>query len=88
MEDKGVEISLYYFFYRLEYDVYRIDLEELSLGFRDVGIRGRFESVQVIFQVYRDKYEKFRGDVVIKFKFLEENKVLILFFDFSLFFCL
>lgn len=61
---------------RLEYDAYRTDLEELSLGPRDAGTRGRLESAQATFQAHRDKYEKLRGDVAIKLKFLEENKVL------------
>lgn len=61
---------------RLEYDAYRTDLEELSLGPRDAGTRGRLESAQATFQTHRDKYEKLRGDVAIKLKFLEENKVL------------
>ncbi|KAF6104375.1 hypothetical protein HJG60_011324 [Phyllostomus discolor] len=60
---------------RLEYDAYRTDLEELSLGPRDAGTRGRLESAQATFQAHRDKYEKLRGDVAIKLKFLEENKV-------------
>ncbi|XP_010642549.1 arfaptin-2 isoform X1 [Fukomys damarensis] len=59
---------------RLEYDAYRTDLEELSLGPRDAGTRGRLESAQATFQAHRDKYEKLRGDVAIKLKFLEENK--------------
>lgn len=75
MEDKGVETSLYHPLHRLEYDAYRTDLEELSLGPRDAGTRGRLESAQATFQAHRDKYEKLRGDVAIKLKFLEENKV-------------
>ena len=38
-------------------------------------MRGRLESAQATFQAHRDKYEKLRGDVAIKLKFLEENKV-------------
>lgn len=75
LEDKGVETSLYHPLPRLEYDAYRTDLEELSLGPRDAGTRGRLESAQATFQAHRDKYEKLRGDVAIKLKFLEENKV-------------
>lgn len=71
-----VETGLYHPLPRLEYDAYRTDLEELSLGPRDAGTRGRLESAQATFQTHRDKYEKLRGDVAIKLKFLEENKVL------------
>lgn len=74
--DEEVETSLYHPLPRLEYDAYRTDLEELSLGPRDAGTRGRLESAQATFQTHRDKYEKLRGDVAIKLKFLEENKVL------------
>uniref|UniRef100_A0A8C6CBV2 ARF interacting protein 2 n=1 Tax=Monodon monoceros TaxID=40151 RepID=A0A8C6CBV2_MONMO len=63
---------------RLEYDAYRTDLEELSLGPRDAGMRGRLESAQATFQAHRDKYEKLRGDVAIKLKFLEENKIKVM----------
>uniref|UniRef100_A0A8C9JHE4 ARF interacting protein 2 n=1 Tax=Panthera tigris altaica TaxID=74533 RepID=A0A8C9JHE4_PANTA len=65
-------------FPRLEYDAYRTDLEELSLGPRDAGTRGRLESAQATFQAHRDKYEKLRGDVAIKLKFLEENKIKVM----------
>lgn len=75
MYDKGVEMNLCHTLPRLEYDAYRTDLEELSLGPRDAGTRGRLESAQATFQAHRDKYEKLRGDVAIKLKFLEENKV-------------
>ena len=76
VEGKGVETSPYHPLPRLEYDAYRTDLEELSLGPRDAGTRGRLESAQATFQAHRDKYEKLRGDVAIKLKFLEENMVL------------
>uniref|UniRef100_A0A6I8NF80 ARF interacting protein 2 n=1 Tax=Ornithorhynchus anatinus TaxID=9258 RepID=A0A6I8NF80_ORNAN len=63
---------------RLEYDAYRTDLEELSLGPRDAGTLGRLEAAQATFQTHRDKYEKLRGDVAIKLKFLEENKIKVM----------
>lgn len=76
--DEEVETSLYHPLPRLEYDAYRTDLEELSLGPRDAGTRGRLESAQATFQTHRDKYEKLRGDVAIKLKFLEENKIKVM----------
>lgn len=60
---------------RLEYDAYRTDLEELSLGPRDAGTLCRLDVAQSQFQSHKDKYEKLRADVAIKLKFLEENKV-------------
>lgn len=61
--------------YRLEYDAYRTDLEELSMGPRDAGAVSRLDAAQSQFQSHKDKYEKLRADVAIKLKFLEENKV-------------
>lgn len=60
---------------RLEFDAYRSDLEELSLGPRDAAAMVRMEMAQHDYQVHRDKYERLRSDVTIKLKFLEENKV-------------
>lgn len=60
---------------RLEYDAYRTDLEELSMGPRDAGAVSRLDAAQSQFQSHKDKYEKLRADVAIKLKFLEENKV-------------
>lgn len=60
---------------RLEFDAYRSDLEELSLGPRDAGAMVRIEMAQHDYQIHRDKYERLRSDVTIKLKFLEENKV-------------
>lgn len=62
-------------FHRLEFDAYRSDLEELSLGPRDAAAMVRIEMAQHDYQIHRDKYERLRSDVTIKLKFLEENKV-------------
>ncbi|XP_076023895.1 arfaptin-2-like isoform X2 [Genypterus blacodes] len=63
---------------RLEFDAYRSDLEELSLGPRDAVAMARIEGAQQEYQVQKDKYERLRSDVVIKLKFLEENKVKVM----------
>lgn len=60
---------------RLEFDAYRADLEELSLGPRDAVAMARIEAAQQQYQLQKDKYERLRSDVTIKLKFLEENKV-------------
>lgn len=60
---------------RLEFDAYRSDLEEMSLGPRDAAAMVRIEMAQHDYQIQRDKYERLRSDVTIKLKFLEENKV-------------
>ncbi|XP_038150352.1 arfaptin-2-like isoform X1 [Cyprinodon tularosa] len=63
---------------RLEFDAYRSDLEELSLGPRDAAAMVRIEMAQQDYQVHREKYERLRSDVSIKLKFLEENKVKVM----------
>ncbi|XP_039987639.1 arfaptin-2-like isoform X6 [Xiphias gladius] len=63
---------------RLEFDAYRSDLEELSLGPRDAAAMVRIEIAQHEYQIHRDKYERLRSDVTIKLKFLEENKVKVM----------
>ncbi|XP_017271831.1 arfaptin-2a isoform X1 [Kryptolebias marmoratus] len=63
---------------RLEFDAYRSDLEELSLGPRDAAAMVRIEMAQHEYQHHRDKYERLRSDVSIKLKFLEENKVKVM----------
>ncbi|NXY88402.1 ARFP2 protein, partial [Alcedo cyanopectus] len=63
---------------RLEYDAYRSDLEELSLGPRDASAVSRLEAAQSHFQSHRHKYERLRGDLAVKLKFLQENKVKVM----------
>ncbi|KAJ7995815.1 hypothetical protein DPEC_G00248500 [Dallia pectoralis] len=77
MEDTLMTIKLYEAA-RLEFDAYRADLEELSLGPRDAATMVRIEVAQQHYQVQRDKYERLRSDVTIKLKFLEENKVKVM----------
>lgn len=60
---------------RLEFDAYRSDLEELSVGPRDAAAAARMDAAQQHYQVQKEKYERLRADVTIKLKFLEENKV-------------
>lgn len=69
------KLELFAFTRRLEFDAYRSDLEEMSLGPRDAAAMVRIEMAQHDYQVHRDKYERLRSDVTIKLKFLEENKV-------------
>nr|XP_023655064.1 arfaptin-1 isoform X1 [Paramormyrops kingsleyae] len=77
IEDTMVNIKQYETA-RVEYDAYRTDLEELNMGPRDANTMPRIEQSQQQFQLHREKYEKMRQDVVIKLKFLEENKVKVL----------
>ncbi|XP_036392344.1 arfaptin-2-like isoform X3 [Megalops cyprinoides] len=77
MEDTLMTIKLYENA-RLEFDAYRADLEELSMGPRDAAALARMETAQQHFQIHKDKYERLRSDVTIKLKFLEENKVKVM----------
>ncbi|XP_067420735.1 arfaptin-2 isoform X3 [Emydura macquarii macquarii] len=63
---------------RLEYDAYRTDLEELSMGPRDASTLCRLDAAHSHFQSHKEKYEKLRADVAIKLKFLEENKIKVM----------
>lgn len=64
---------------RLEYDVYRNDIEVFQLGLREIIFVYKLEEVQKKFEDYKIKFEKLRGDVFIKLKFLDENRVIFLF---------
>ncbi|KAK5929633.1 hypothetical protein CgunFtcFv8_010852 [Champsocephalus gunnari] len=77
MEDTLLTIKLYENA-RLEFDAYRSDMEELSLGPRDAAAMVRIEMAQHDYQIHRDKYERLRSDVTIKLKFLDENKVKVM----------
>lgn len=63
---------------RVEYDAYRVDLEELNLGPRDAVTVPKLERAQKDFQVQRERYQKIRDDLSVKVKLLEENKVKVL----------
>ncbi|XP_073335563.1 arfaptin-2b isoform X3 [Pagrus major] len=77
MEDTLMTIKMYENA-RLEFDAYRSDLEELSLGPRDAVAMARIDAAQEQYQLQKEKYERLRSDVIIKLKFLEENKVKVM----------
>ncbi|XP_019119502.1 arfaptin-1 [Larimichthys crocea] len=63
---------------RIEYDAYRVDLEELNLGPRDAVTVPKLEKAQKDFQGQREMYQKIRDDLSVKVKLLEENRVKVL----------
>ncbi|XP_072232068.1 arfaptin-1-like [Leuresthes tenuis] len=63
---------------RIEYDAYRVDLEELNLGPRDATTLPKLEEAQKDFQGQRERYQKVRDDLSVKVKLLEENRVKVL----------
>lgn len=60
---------------RIEYDAYRVDLEELNMEPRDADTLPKLEDAQKNFQAQRDRYQKVRDDLSVKVKLLEENRV-------------
>ncbi|KAK0143431.1 Arfaptin-1 [Merluccius polli] len=64
--------------YRVEYDAYRCDLEELNLGPRDVSTRTKLEQAERNLQNQRKRYLQSRDDLSVKLRLLEENKVKVL----------
>lgn len=60
---------------RIEYDAYRVDLEELNLGPRDANTMPKLERAQKEFQSQKERYQRIRDDLSVKVKLLEENKV-------------
>ncbi|XP_062414836.1 arfaptin-1-like [Pungitius pungitius] len=63
---------------RVEYDAYRVDLEELNLGPRDALTLPRLERAQKDFQSQRERYQRVRDDLSVKVRLLQENKVKVL----------
>ncbi|XP_013877954.1 arfaptin-1 [Austrofundulus limnaeus] len=63
---------------RIEYDAYRVDLEELNMGPRDTTTVPKLEQAQKVFQGQRERYQKVRDDLSVKIKLVEENRVKVL----------
>lgn len=59
----------------MEYDAYRVDLEELNLRPRDASTLPKLERAQREFQDQKERYQKIRQDLSIKVQLLEQNKV-------------
>jgi len=62
-------------YFRVEYDAYRSDMELLVQASRTDANAARLDEAQLAFQQHRDNFEKLKGDVAIKMKFLDENRV-------------
>lgn len=63
---------------RIEYDAYRVDLEDLNMGPRDANTLPKLEAAQQEFQGQKERFQKLRDDLNVKVKLLEENKVKVL----------
>ncbi|WAR00344.1 ARFP1-like protein [Mya arenaria] len=64
---------------RLEFDAYRTDLEQQqAVAARDSANVARQEELKRKFDEQKEKYDKLRGDVAIKLKFLDENRIKVM----------
>ncbi|KAK6173197.1 hypothetical protein SNE40_016695 [Patella caerulea] len=63
---------------RLEYDAYRTDVDFLSQSQKDSSSVAKLDECRRKFDEHKLKFERLRGDVNIKLKFLEENKVKVM----------
>ena len=64
---------------RIEYDAYRTDLESIQVGPRTAATVHKAEAAKQKYDVQKDKFDRLRGDLAIKLRFLEENKVFLQF---------
>lgn len=60
---------------RIEYDAYRTDLESAQGGPRTAATAVKAEEAKKQYDVQKEKFDRLRGDLAIKLRFLEENKV-------------
>jgi len=60
---------------RIEYDAYRSDLEMLAQMPRTDSNTVRVDDAQQNYQRHKEEFEKLRSDVIVKLKFLDENRV-------------
>ncbi|GFN79359.1 Arfaptin-2 [Plakobranchus ocellatus] len=63
---------------RLEYDAYRSDYEALETGPREAATQAKLQEGRKKFEEHKLKFERLRGDVQIKIKFLDENRVKVM----------
>lgn len=63
-----------FFFYRVEYDAYRMDLESRANG--DAASTNSSEDTQKSYTKHKENYENLRSVVAVKMQFLDENRVI------------
>lgn len=73
-----IEVQNINCFFRIEYDAYRSDLEMLAQMPRTDSNTVRVGDAQQNYQQHKEEFEKLRSDVIVKLKFLDENRVRIL----------
>ena len=75
MEDSIMTVKAYESA-RIEYDAYRTDLESTQAGPRTAVTAVKAEEAQQQYNMQKEKFDRLRGDLAIKLRFLEENKVV------------
>uniref|UniRef100_A0A1B6DMN0 AH domain-containing protein n=1 Tax=Clastoptera arizonana TaxID=38151 RepID=A0A1B6DMN0_9HEMI len=63
---------------RIEYDAYRTDLELMIQAPKSETSQSRLEEAQQNFDEHKDSFEKLRSDVIVKLKFLDENRIKVM----------
>ena len=63
---------------RLEYDAYRFDMEILQNSPQTDQKKEELKNLEQELLVYKEKYEKLKSDVLIKTKFLDENRIKVM----------
>ncbi|CAD5116293.1 DgyrCDS5199 [Dimorphilus gyrociliatus] len=63
---------------RVEYDAYRLDVESLQLRPRDATTMQKLKEAENKHAYHKAKFERLRGDVSIKMRFLDENRVKVM----------
>ena len=74
MEDSIMTVKAYESA-RIEYDAYRTDFETTQAGPRTAATAVKAEEAKQQYDVQKEKFDRLRGDLAIKLRFLEENKV-------------
>ncbi|CAG5120641.1 unnamed protein product [Candidula unifasciata] len=77
IEDTLLTVS-HYESARLEYDAYRADYEGLEAGPREAATQLKLQDAKRKFEEHKIKFERLRGDVQIKLRFLDENRVKVM----------
>lgn len=67
-------------YFRVEYDAYRSDLEVVTHSPRTDSNTATIEEAHRNYELHKQHFMKLRGEVAIKMKFLEENRVSYLIF--------
>jgi hypothetical protein len=62
---------------RLEFDAYRCDLEIMQQQPQNAAAKRNLAETQRQYDLNKQKYEKLKADIIVKMKFLDENRVSI-----------